>query len=145
MFGYLMAPRKSVAQVFPSSQTFASSMCQITWSCWELGPAPGTDRDRRSWQQQGFSLQNPQVSTCDFLPPCSPWHLSSLTPVFHRSIAAEEAVKLYRWHPPSSAKGHEQAQRGAVAAQWRVGCYSARFQMSITHTITSLIAVNLVS
>lgn len=31
-FGYLMAPRRSVAQNFPSSQTLPSSMCQITWS-----------------------------------------------------------------------------------------------------------------
>lgn len=37
----------------PSSKTFASSMCQMTWSCWQLGSVPWTDGDGSSWQR-GF-------------------------------------------------------------------------------------------
>lgn len=105
MFGYAMAPGRSVAQV----SSIIPNLCFLHVPNDVVAMKVricALDRWRPQQLTTQFSLQDLQISTYQCLTLPSPCLLSSLPPVFPRSTPPREAVKLCKCHTPSCAKGH---------------------------------------
>lgn len=94
----------------PHAKTFASSMCKMTWSCWELRPVPETERDRSNWQR-GFPCRILKLAPITAKhPPLLP--LSLPYPQVSGEHHPRGGGKPCRQCTPSSAKGQGQTPAG---------------------------------